>query len=139
MKVDRALLTAIAASLDARPDMVEKVIQLLGLLNNLTGQPKELASGSSAASSSFQSGSFPNTVTNEVASAGNMWPLKATQVHVKHPARFASPAIGRALFFSVRQMPPFPSGSGDGFASITVTSDQTVISRRPSRPSMPGP
>jgi len=35
MKVDRAFLMATATSLGARPDMVEKVIQLLGLLNNL--------------------------------------------------------------------------------------------------------
>jgi hypothetical protein len=39
MKVDRAFLTATAASLGARPDMVEKVIQLLGLLNNLNQHP----------------------------------------------------------------------------------------------------
>lgn len=39
MRVDRAILTAAAADLGARPDMVEKVMQLLHLLNSLHHHP----------------------------------------------------------------------------------------------------
>jgi len=39
MKVDRKLIAATAATLDARPDMVEKVIQLLHLLDSLNRHP----------------------------------------------------------------------------------------------------
>lgn len=39
MRIDRALLNATSASLGARPDMVEKVIQLLHLLNSLNRHP----------------------------------------------------------------------------------------------------